>query len=208
MVETITCRAIVEVMGKPKEYVEKAINMVVSKTKEIEGLKVVKSDIAEIKQLKKDESSEIEKKIQSDVGDIFTTFAEIEFSVNKLETMSSFCFEFLPTSFEIIEPETMKVGSNDFSKVINDFLAKIHNADSVIKQLNFKNSALNNNSKLLLRNMIIISLKSKQQSLDELSKSIGIPTEQLKPFLDALIGDDFITLEKDKYNVKNFPSNI
>ena len=199
MADRIVCKGIVEVVGKPKEHVEKAINMVVEKTAEIEGLTIERKEIAPIKSLKDEELGKVEKKIQDQKGELFSTFAEIEFSAKNLDVITSFCYEFLPSSLDIVEPEKINIDLQDVSKLMNDVLGKIHNADHIIKQLKFENSALSRNAELLLRNMIIVSLKSKEKNIDELSKATGIPSEQLKPFLESLIKENFIKQEDDIY---------
>jgi len=202
MTEKITCRAIVEIIGKPKEYVEKAIRTVVDSAKEIKGLKIIKADIEEAKSLKEEKLSKTEDKIQKLSGELFSTFTEIEFSATNLDVVASFCFDFLPSSLEIIEPERIDINLQDVSKLMNDLLTKIHGADLAVKRLNFENAALRTNSKLLLRNMIIVSLKNKEKDLDNLSKAVGIPSDQLKPFVDSLIEGKFVKEEKGIYKVK------
>lgn len=202
MADKILCRAIVEVVGKPKEHVEKAINSIIDSAKEIKGLKVIKADIEEVKSLKEEKLSKTEEKIQKAAGELFATFAEIEFSATNLDVVASFCFDFLPSSLEIIEPENMQINLQDVSKLMNDILSKIHNADMTVKRLNFENAALKTNAQLLLRNMIIVSLKNKEKSLDELSLAVGIPSDQLKPFVDSLIELKFIKEDKGVYKSK------
>lgn len=204
MTDKIICRAIVEIVGKPKEHVEKAIKAVIEAAKGIDGLKVLKEDIAETKSLKDEKLSKTEDKIQKAAGgELFSTFVEIEFSASTIDIVSSFCFDFLPSSLEIIEPEELQIKNRHMTKTMNDILAKIHNADMAVKRLNFENAALRSNATLLLRNMIIISLKSKEKNLEELSKATGIPSEQLKPFVDSLIENKFLKEEKGIYKSSN-----
>lgn len=201
MEEKILCRAIVEVVGKPKEYVEKAIKTIIDSAKEIKGLKLEKTDIEEIKSLKDEKLLNTEKKIQGLAGELFSTFAEIEFTALNFDVIASFCFDFLPSSIEIIEPEKIEITSQETTKMLTDVLSKIHNADMAVKRLNFENAALRTNAKLLLRNMTMVSLKLKEKNLDELSRAIGIPSDQLKPFLDELIKDKFIKEENSIYKL-------
>lgn len=49
--------------------------------------------------------------------------------------------------------------------------------------------------------MIIVSLKSKGKNLNDLSKATGIPSEQLKPFVDSLIEQKFLKEEEGIYKV-------
>ena len=201
MVEKILCRAIVEVVGKPEEHVKKAISLIVEKTAEIKGLTIEKKEISETKTLKNEKLSKTEEQIQEKTGELFSAFTEIEFSAENLDIIASFCFDFLPSSLEIIEPENIKVNLQDVSKLMNDALGKIQGADMAVKKLNLANAVLTKNSKLLLRNMIMVSLKLKEKNIDDLSKATGIPSEQLKPFLDALIDEGFIKEEKDIYKL-------
>ncbi|TKJ17485.1 hypothetical protein CEE44_03040 [Candidatus Woesearchaeota archaeon B3_Woes] len=201
MTEKILCRSIVEVVGKPKEHVEKALNLVIEKAQEIKGLKIEKKEISEIKSLKDEKLSKTEHKIQQSTGELFTSFVEIEFMANNLDVVASFCFDFLPSSIEIVEPEKMKINTHDVSNLMNDLLSKLHNADMAVKRLNFENAALTNNAKLLLRNMIMVSLKLKEQKLEDLSSSIGIPVDQLKPFLEALVNENFVKEEEGLYKL-------
>ena len=201
MTDKILCRAIVEIVGKPKEHVERAINMVIEQTAEIKGLEIERKEIAPIKSLKNENLNKTEDKIQKISGELFSTFAELDLRADDIDPIASFCFEFMPSSIEIMEPEKTEVKLRDISKLLNDILSKIHNADMAVKRLNFENSTLKNNATLLLRNMIMISLKSKEQNLDQLSKSTGIPAEQLNPFLESLIKENFIKKEDEIYKV-------
>jgi len=165
-------------------------------------LKIEKKEIAPIKSLKNEKLEKTEGNIQKAAGELFSTFAEIDFRTGTIDVIASFCFEFLPSSIEIMEPEKTEIKLRDISKLMNDILSKVHNADMAVKKLNFENSILNKNAQLLLRNMIIVSLKSKEKKVDELAKATGIPSEQLKPFLDALIKEGFITEDNNLYKAK------
>jgi hypothetical protein len=202
MADKILARAIVEVVGKPKEYVEKTIQTVIDTATEIKGLKIEDKKVEPTKSLKDKDLEGTEKKIQEKTGELFSTFAEIEFRADNLDVVASFCFDFLPSSLEILEPEEIKVDLQDISKIMNDVLSRIHSADHVVKTLKFQNSALQKNASLLLRNMIMVSLKSKEKDLENLSKATGIPPEQLKPFVEGLVQEGFIIEESGIYKVK------
>lgn len=202
MEDAILFRAIVEVVGKPKEYVEKAIKTIIEHAKQVEGLKLEKQEIEEATSLKSEKLPSTEEKIQKAAGELFSTFAELEFKAKNLDSIGFFCFDFMPSSIEIIEPENISLKMQQLSRFMNDFLSKVHNADMAVKRLNFENAALKNNAGLLLRNMIIVSVKSKEKNLDDLSKAVGIPSEQLKPFVDSLVNEKFIKEEKGIYKPK------
>jgi len=203
MGEKILCRAIVEIVGKPKEYVKKAVETVIEKAAEIKGLKIQKKEIAEIKSLKDEKLSKTEDKIQKKAGELFSTFTEIEFYADSIDVIASFCYDFLPSSLEIIEPEQITIDLQDVSRIFNDLLSKLQSADIAVKTFNMENNILKTNAALLLRNMIIVSLKSKLKNLEELSKAIGIPKDQLEPFLKKLIEENFLIKEEEIYKAKS-----
>ena len=203
MTEKILCRAIVEVVGKPKEHVEEAINMVVETAKEIKGLKIERKEIAEVKTLEKGELGKADEKLQEKTGSLFSTFAEIEFLADSIDVISSFCFDFLPSSLEIIEPEKIEVNLQDVSRLMNDQVSRLQRAEHIVKTLKFENSNLQTNAQLLLRNMILVSIGAKEKKIDELSKTVGISSEQLKPFLDDLISKNFIEEKEGSYTQKS-----
>ena len=202
MADKILARAIVEVVGKPKEHVEKTIKTVIDTASEIKGLKIEDKKVEPVKSIKDEKLGKTEQKIQEKTGELFSTFAEIEFRADNLDVVGSFCFDFLPSSLEILEPEEIKVDLQDISKIMNDVLSRIHSADHVVKTLKFQNSALQKNASLLLRNMIMVSLKSKEKDLEKLSKATGIPPEQLKPFVEGLAAEGFVKVDDGIYRVK------
>ncbi|MCK4521261.1 MAG: hypothetical protein KAU20_01715, partial [Nanoarchaeota archaeon] len=94
--KNILCRAIIDIVGKPKEHVEKAIKLVIEKIKEMDGVNVEKTDIAKTKSLKNEKLGKTEEKIQKEAGELFSTFAEIDLYVNNIDTLSLFTFQFMP----------------------------------------------------------------------------------------------------------------
>ena len=69
-----------------------------------------------------------------------------------------------------------------------------------MEDLTSKHSILSKNMVRMLRNNILLSLKEKAKDMKELSKNVGIPEDQLKPFVDKMIVDKEIKLEKNKYH--------
>ncbi len=45
------------------------------------------------------------------------------------------CFDYMPSSIEILEPAGMEVDMNDMVSMLNDLLARIHKYDMVLKNL-------------------------------------------------------------------------
>jgi len=85
--------------------------------------KVLRSDIFEAKQIK----------------EFWSTFTEMELSFEGMDHLSGFCFEYMPSSLEILEPERLRLESKDFENAYNDLLGKLHHYDMSLKNTNAAN---------------------------------------------------------------------
>lgn len=117
----LVARVIIEVAGFPKEHIESVIKKLVERIKSEE--EVLRSDIFEIKK----------------INEFWSTFAEIEISLTDLDHLSRFCFEYMPSSIELLEPERLSLESKDFEDVYNDILGKLHHYDMNMKNIKAAN---------------------------------------------------------------------
>ncbi len=179
-------RAIVEIAGKPKKYVEDTMQLVINKLKEEEGMKIVNSKIHDAK----------------DHSGVFSTFSELEIEFQGNESLLLFCFEYMPSSIEFIEPEEIKMENQVMTGIFNDLLARLHQADLKAKDATAANIILEKNANNLLKIAIALTLKEGEKPIESLSKSVGIVPEQLKPFLDRYIGENVIKKNGENYSLK------
>ncbi len=114
---------IVEIMGDPKEHVEKVIVVVVDKLKKEDNVKIIKEDISEVTKVK----------------EFWSSFAEVEIEVENIARLFDICFDYMPSSMEILEPEKIDFKSEYISDILNDLLAKLHRYDMLVKNLNAQN---------------------------------------------------------------------
>ena len=110
-------RSVIEVAGFPKEHIEEVMKKIVDKLKSEK--KIMKAKIFEAKEVEK----------------IFSTFTEIEIEFKNIDELIGFCLDYYPSSIEVLEPEKLEVGNQEFTAVINDLLAKLHEYDSTVKRL-------------------------------------------------------------------------
>ena len=132
---------------------------------------------------------------------LFTVFAEIELYVKTPQDLVEFCFLYMPSSIEILEPEKIHFDAPAFSGFFNDLQGRLHQLDMLVKNLRAENKLLNQNAHLVLRNNILLSLKEKDKDLKTIARNIGIPEEKTKIFLDALIERAFLVVKKGKYSI-------
>lgn len=184
--ELIRGRTILEVLGKPKEHVEKTIKTLVEKVKEDPEISILNEKYAEIKPEGKT---------------MFSTFVELEMVFKGVTTLTGFCFDFMPSSIDIEKPEQLIVKNRDLSNIFNDMQLKLHNIDMVAKTLKAERDFLKRNFNTVIGNLITVLIKINKSTLDDLSKFTGVNKDELKKHIDNLIKDGKIKEEGDKYQL-------
>ncbi len=186
----IRVRTIIEVLGKPKEHVEKTIREYVEKIKEDNDFVVMKehfSDAAE-------QESESQK--------YWSVFVELEFLVKGLHPLVGFCFNYMPSSIEIEKPEELTLPADMMNSLFNDLQARLHKVDMIVKQQVNENHFLRNNLRHSMRNLIILTLASHPMDIGKLIKATGIEKDILQKFIDELVKEDKLTKDGDTYHIK------
>ncbi len=184
--ELIRCRAILEVLGKPKEHVEKTIKVLVEKVKEREEISVLNEKYADIKQEGKT---------------MFSTFVELEMVIKGIAALTGFCFDFMPSSIDIEKPERLTVKNRHISGIFNDMQSKLHNVDMIAKTLRAERDFLKRNLNTMIANIITVLIKLNKNNLEDLSKFTGINEEELEKHLEKLIEEGKIKKEEDVYQL-------
>ncbi len=179
----VLARVIIEMLGAPKVHIENALKEYVGEIGKSKELEIKKQEIAPATPQK----------------ELFSAFAELEISFKDPHALMNFCFDSMPSSVDIIEPENIKIESAPFTDMLNDLQARLHNNDMVIKTLRAKNQILDKNAKKILRNFIFLIIEKKPMKMDEISKKIGIKPEHMKLFLDELIKEGKLEEKEGMY---------
>lgn len=183
----VVVRAIVQMAGAPKDYVEETMQNYIETLKKNKGLTIIEEDVSE--------AEENEEKM-------FSLFSELEIKFASLDHLMSFCIEAMPSSIEIIEPESMRMSANELSNMINDMQSKLHTVDMTIKELRAKRKIMNNNMDNLFLNFAKVMLESGKQTSKELSAAMGIIEENLEGYLDSLVQRKVINKEEVDGEIK------
>ena len=181
----IRCNIIIEVLGKPKEHVEDSLKQYIEHIKEDSELVVISEKYSEIKEQ----------------GQLWSKFVELELVVKGTNKLISFCFEYMPSSIEVIKPEQLILTNNELSNFFNDLQARLHNVDMVVKQLNAENNFLKLNMSAIIHNAILICLKVSKLSLEQLSQVTGVDKKELEIFIEKLIKENKIKKEDNTYSL-------
>lgn len=181
----IRCKIIIEILGKPKEHVEKTLRIYVDKIKDDSDLIVLKSEFADAQEK----------------GDLWATFVELELIIKGIPKLIAFCFDYMPSSIEILKPEEFSMKRSTIEDLLNDLQARLHNVDMVVQQQKNENEFLKQNLNKSVSNAILISLAFGSHDKEKLSKVTGIPDKELKIFLDKLIKENKISKENELYSL-------
>ncbi len=163
----IQVRVLLEMLGKPKDYLVEKLEEHVLNAKKIEGVEIISYEIED----------------PEEKEDFFTTFAEVEMLFKEKTHLIYFCFEFLPAHIEIMEPDEFLFTAKDLTDILNDLIIKLHSWDKTVRVVNEQNKVLYNNQSVLIRNMLYLSLRTGPKTIQEIEKDIGLPS---KSFWDVV----------------------
>jgi len=178
----VFAKVIIEVLGRPKEHVAKSIKEFTDKIKEDKRYDMLNVKIAKPKE----------------VESMFSVYAELDIWFKKLINVLDMCYDYMPSSIEIIEPTELKMKSTDLSGFFNDTQARLHQIDMIFKNTKAENEKLKINIHNLLKNALLISLRTKKgKTIEQLSGAIGISKENLSKLIVGIIKEEERIKKKD-----------
>ena len=185
MDEDIKAKAIIEMLGAPKEHIEQVLKDFVEKK-----LKSPSADFI-IESTEYTEATE--------AGKLFSTFVEVIITCKSVNQLVEFVFDAMPSSLEVFQPSEMMWDLPTINGLLNDCAARIHQTDMIVKNHRSEIALLNKNSIDLLRNFVRYLVREKNDTLEKISDKIGIDTNELKPFIDRMIEDNQLAFSEDVY---------
>jgi len=177
---------IFEIAGKPKKHIEDTLKAYVENIKQDEEIHTIREEYEDAEELE---------------DGVFSTVAEIEMLLPSIEKLNWLCINFSPASVEILEPESKRVSQKEIGDWMNDLLSRLHEIGMVQKNLKGQYDVLVRNFNAMTRNAIVLSLKETNE-IDAIAKKIGMPKEHTSKFLDALIKEEKVRKDKNKYYLK------
>jgi hypothetical protein len=181
----IRCKVIIEVLGKPQEHVESSLRRYIENIKNDPDLIILKSEVADAEAKEK----------------LWTTFSELDMVIKGIPKLIAFCFDYMPSSVEIMKPDEFSMKKSTVENLINDLQARLHEVDMVVKKQKNENDFLKQNLNKSVTNLILIVLASGSLDKENLSKITGIHDDQLKLFLDSLTKENKIKEDKGTYTL-------
>jgi hypothetical protein len=116
----ITSMFVLEVIGRPEEFLIETLNDLVKKIGEEKGV-VVKGVKINPPILMKDQK------------EFFTSFAEIELETENILYLAILMFKYMPAYIEIISPQNMLLSNNDLNDILNELTRRMHGYDEIVR---------------------------------------------------------------------------
>ena len=160
----IHVRAIIEIAGSPKEFVEELLNDLINKTmlfqlkefpnipkeKEKELIEKIKEVLKEEKDLldgEEDRNAVVYTILKSDVNKVegtpmYSGFIETEILFKDIKELLKFAVNFTPSSLQIIEPTKLKVDNITLQDFLNEIISLLNNLFNTMKNLDAENKLL------------------------------------------------------------------
>ncbi len=207
----IVFNAVIRVLGSPKEHVKKTLEGFVDILKKNSDYKTLSTKVSKIEKVKPKEKEELKEPKEVE---LYAGYVDLEIGTNKKERIFDFCFNFMPISIEVVKPMDIVFSANEISRFLTDVQGRVHEIDwnlkmeksanilldKINKELKQKREVMTQNLIQMLQNNIHLALKEKAKDIKEISKNIGIPEDQIKPFLDRMIESKELVLENGKYS--------
>ena len=182
----IQCRVIFEMAGNPREHVEKTLKEYIEKIKEDPNFIFV---------------TEYYAPAEENEDKIWSTFCESEIVASSLDKLNLLCFNLGPASVEILQPESLTLSDKKLGELYNDFISKLHEVGIIMKNATSESDLLKVNLNRAIRNCVVLALVE-PKTAHEIAEKVGIDTEHLQPFLDAMIKEKSLVKDGEKYHKK------
>lgn len=183
-------RAIIQMVGKPQEHVEKSLHDFLQHLKTLPGtgFVIIKENYAPAEEQEGTES-------------MFGAFCDIEVVCDDNNGVLNFCVEAMPASVEVVEPETITVQGHEYTVMLTDFVGKLHQAEMSAKQSVQQARLFAKNLDIVTQNAIMILLNFGPHTSADIARIVGVPDQSIGQFLDRMVQSGAIALEDGKYAI-------
>jgi hypothetical protein len=127
--EKIKINSIIEIAGKPEAHVTETLEKMMDILKKNDKITIVKNEIAPTKKVEMPHPSNPEEKVE-----IYSSFVDLELDFPSLDELMQFCFAFMPSSIEVVEPKALKIDQKDLENPLNDLLGRLHHQAKIIME--------------------------------------------------------------------------
>jgi hypothetical protein len=118
----ITSMFVLEVIGRPEEFLIETLNDLIKKIGEEKGVCVKDVKI----------NPPI---LMKDQKDFYTSFAEIGLETENILYLAILMFKYMPAYIEIISPQNLSLTNSDLNDILNELTRRMHGYDEIVRML-------------------------------------------------------------------------
>ncbi|MFA5071544.1 MAG: hypothetical protein WC511_04235 [Candidatus Pacearchaeota archaeon] len=111
---------ILEVIGRPPEFLTETLQEMVKKISEEKGVRVVDKKINPPVLMK-------------DQKDFYTSFAEVEVEVENMISAAILMFKYMPAHVEVVSPQNISMTNADFDDILNEVTRRLHGYEEIAR---------------------------------------------------------------------------
>jgi hypothetical protein len=161
---------IVEMAGRPAVHLTESLEKHVGVLRDVEDVEIHEIKVSEPRIIVQEEGKEVAEGEalnghDSGESDMFTAFAECDIEVPSFARMSETMFDFMPSSVEVIEPNSVNLGMTEATDLLNNISGRLHRYDEIAKILGERHKQME--AQLVLAKKI---LDAKDKEIAELKK--------------------------------------
>jgi hypothetical protein len=113
---------ILEILGRPKEYLTETLDTIIKDMGKEKGVKVLNKKIKLPVPIKNQK-------------DFYTSFAEIDVETENLNSLTSLMFKYMPAHIEITSPQNINLKNSDFEEILNEITRRLHGYEEIARML-------------------------------------------------------------------------
>lgn len=125
----IRATIILEIIGKPQEYLVKTLEEIIAKISEEKGVQVLNKKINEPVLMKKSK-------------EFYTTFAEVDLEVENILYLTIIMFKYMPSHIEVVEPELIALTNNGWTDILSELTRRLHSYEEIARVIQLQNSQM------------------------------------------------------------------
>ena len=116
----ISAVLIVEVLGRPMEYLTETLDNIAEQMGKEKGVKVIGNKVNPPVPLEGQK-------------DFYTSFSEIAVETENLLYLSILMFKYMPAHIEILSPQNISLTNNDWNDILNELTRRLHGYEEIAK---------------------------------------------------------------------------
>lgn len=168
--QKVNADLILEVIGKPPEYLTNTLNGLIDQINKEQGIKVKIKDVKEPKKMEEKPkiagSSKGKLKVEEQ-GDFYISFAEIEIEAESISNLTLLIFKYMPAHIEIMSPSSLTLTAGGWNEVLNELIRRLHGYDEIARVLQVEKAILENKLRSILNSSDEVKKKGAEQKNKE-----------------------------------------